>query len=365
IWSHQPFKAIYTVFTVSYTVPLLAFYYIIYRAKRFRPHPAWSYQLAYVNKVMQRFYHYAVDVHLKPVVHMTCPKKLSEPERHVLVDPGPSELYTGVTRSNDDIQPTPMPAIWFPRLYDPEEDSERPIILHLQGGAYTHAGDPLQTALFPTFKFRAHFNALTFFAQYRVSRTEDTRFPAALQDSITFYSYLLDQGVSPDRIIVSGDSAGGNLVLAFARYLSEHEGILSLPRGIMVWSPWVDLRDATSEGYKTSPHRHTDFVGAHLAFWGTSAFVPKTPKPLTPELEAYISPILSPSRLEVPLFINACTAEILYDQIQVYSDAMQAVEGNEVLYVETEYAPHDLIMAAGAFGLVKEVDEALEAAREF
>lgn len=50
--------------------------------------------------------------------------------------------------------------------------------------------------------------------QYRLASDSSTRFPAAMQDRLTAYMYLLGQGVSPEDIVLSGDSAGANLVVA-------------------------------------------------------------------------------------------------------------------------------------------------------
>jgi monoterpene epsilon-lactone hydrolase len=72
------------------------------------------------------------------------------------------------------------------------------------------------------------------------------RFPAALDDAVAAYDWLLSQGVSPENIVVAGDSAGGNLVLA--SLLSLRERGLPLPAAGVLMSPWTDLA-ATGESY--------------------------------------------------------------------------------------------------------------------
>ena len=72
---------------------------------------------------------------------------------------------------------------------------------------------------------------------YRLAPLEP--FPAALDDAITAYRSLLGTGMSPDSIVVSGDSAGGGLALALL--LSLVELGLPMPAGAVLFSPYTDL----------------------------------------------------------------------------------------------------------------------------
>lgn len=77
-----------------------------------------------------------------------------------------------------------------------------------------------------------------FMPQYRLSCNKDCQFPAALQDALTAYCYLTQtMHVPADRIVLSGDSAGGNLVLSLLRYLAEFGDALKLgsPRAAWLW----------------------------------------------------------------------------------------------------------------------------------
>ncbi|GJE62769.1 Monoterpene epsilon-lactone hydrolase [Methylobacterium trifolii] len=64
-------------------------------------------------------------------------------------------------------------------------------------------------------------------------------FPAALDDALTGYRFLLASGIAPARIALAGESAGGGLALATA--LSLREVGLPLPGCLWLSSPWVDL----------------------------------------------------------------------------------------------------------------------------
>jgi acetyl esterase/lipase len=65
-------------------------------------------------------------------------------------------------------------------------------------------------------------------------------FPAALEDAIAAYEFLLAQGIAPGRIAIGGDSAGGGLTLACMLRLQESGQ--PLPGCGWLVSPWVDLQ---------------------------------------------------------------------------------------------------------------------------
>jgi epsilon-lactone hydrolase len=72
------------------------------------------------------------------------------------------------------------------------------------------------------------------------------RFPAALDDALAAYGWMLDRGMKPGNIAFAGDSAGGNLALAAMLALRERG--LPLPVSAVLMSPWTDLA-ATGASY--------------------------------------------------------------------------------------------------------------------
>jgi epsilon-lactone hydrolase len=64
-------------------------------------------------------------------------------------------------------------------------------------------------------------------------------FPAAVEDAVSGYRYLLSRGIRPGRIAIAGDSAGGGLVVAAMLAIRE----AALPQPACGWciSPWVDM----------------------------------------------------------------------------------------------------------------------------
>ncbi len=65
-------------------------------------------------------------------------------------------------------------------------------------------------------------------------------FPAALDDCVAAYRWLLNNGVPPEQIIIAGDSAGGNLTLTTALVLREAGD--PLPAGLVCLSPMTDFK---------------------------------------------------------------------------------------------------------------------------
>jgi epsilon-lactone hydrolase len=69
-------------------------------------------------------------------------------------------------------------------------------------------------------------------------------FPAAVDDAVTGYRYLVARGVKPERIAIAGDSAGGGLVVA--AMIAIRDAGLAQPGCGWCISPWVDM-EATGE----------------------------------------------------------------------------------------------------------------------
>jgi acetyl esterase/lipase len=72
------------------------------------------------------------------------------------------------------------------------------------------------------------------------------RFPAALDDALAAYGWMLDRGLKSSNVAFAGDSAGGTLVLAAMLALRERG--LPLPAVAVLMSPWTDLA-ATGASY--------------------------------------------------------------------------------------------------------------------
>ncbi len=74
--------------------------------------------------------------------------------------------------------------------------------------------------------------------EYRLASHPGGRFPAALQDAVTAYAFLVfELKVPAANVVLSGDSAGAHLVLGLLRYINAHKYIFPEPTGTLLWSP--------------------------------------------------------------------------------------------------------------------------------
>ncbi|ROW09764.1 hypothetical protein VMCG_02607 [Cytospora schulzeri] len=294
----------------------------------------------------------------------TAPEKAQE--RLVRVDPAPAVCFKGALAASDLVKPAAVDAIWFPSppSSDPTELAKQKVVLYFPGGAFVlafsheSAGKPITNML------NKHFKAdRSVWAQYRLAGTPETCFPAAIQDAVTFYHYFISLGVDPANIVVSGDSAGGNVAIALARYLQSNQSELPLPRGVAVFSPWTHVTATAAKDYDQEPHSRVDIAHSSVLQWGADVYRPRGQ--LSLETEAYISPLHHPFELSVPLYVQAGTAEGMHDHIRSFSEEMNTIRGNRVLFRSTSLAPHNLPFCHDWFGMKKEFEESLDEASEF
>lgn len=125
-----------------------------------------------------------------------------------------------------------VPARWFvPR----GSSADGPIVMHIHGGGFslcsTHVHSMLISELAKATGYR------TVGIDYRLA--PEHAFPTPIIDCYSAYQGLIAEGVDPQRILLSGDSAGGNLVLATLQRIRASGN--PMPRGAILLSPWVDL----------------------------------------------------------------------------------------------------------------------------
>ena len=131
----------------------------------------------------------------------------------------------------------------------PKTQTKQGIILYLHGGGYT-CGSLEYAKGFGT-TLSAECGMQVFCAAYRLA--PEHRYPAALDDALSAYSYLLASGFASSEIILCGESAGGGLIFALCLKLKEQS--LPLPGGLIAISPWSDL---TSSGVSYEQNKEID-----------------------------------------------------------------------------------------------------------
>lgn len=109
------------------------------------------------------------------------------------------------------------------------------VILYCHGGGYMTGSSLYARTLTTKLASSTSMDVLCF--DYRLA--PENPYPAALEDGIKAWDYLMLFGYGASDIILAGDSAGGNLALAMIHKLKAEERLL--PRGVILMSPWTDL----------------------------------------------------------------------------------------------------------------------------
>ncbi|KAI0433001.1 Alpha/Beta hydrolase protein [Xylaria sp. FL1042] len=366
VWSRQPFKALYTTFIVSKILVTLPWHLIRYSFKSARPFPEWSLTYTILNALCRDLFTWYTKTRHDGMYSVISDHK-KEAQRSDLAEPADPSLYSGVLTPGK-ATPGSVGGLWYPApllATSPDVENAK-VVLHFPGGAFVLALGQDFWGKIVTNPLLKYLNAShCFYAQYRVAVDASTRFPAAVQDLLTCYNHILSLGVKPNNIILSGDSAGGNLVLGLLRYLETSTSVtLPLPGGVMLWSPWVHVTTQAGVDFASDKNSKNDSIVPSLLQWGAEAYFPEH-EPTAEEL-TYISPLNHPFHTKVPLFIHAGTAEGFFKPIREFATQMSQVDGNRVRLHSTELVVHDLIFAYDGAGLGKEVELAIgDAARFF
>ncbi|MCR5537007.1 MAG: alpha/beta hydrolase [Succinivibrio sp.] len=189
-------------------------------------------------------------------------------------------------------------------------DSDR-VVLQCHGGGYV-------LGLNQGYRFFAQRQAQAL--QARTIYTFDYRHapkhthPAALEDAVTVYRQLLSEGCDPHKLLVIGDSAGGNLALSLCLKLRELK--LPQPQGLILISPWTALNELPS---RTAYFKRDKVLGEHTPLNQAVA------SPAYAEGYALSSPELSPVYADLsglpPLLIQAGGYEILRSDSEMLKEA--------------------------------------------
>ena len=131
----------------------------------------------------------------------------------------------------------------------PKDQRRTGVILYLHGGGYTCGS--LEYAKGFAATLASECGVKVFCAAYRLA--PENRFPAALEDALEAYRYLLKKGYAAKQILLCGESAGGGLIYALCLKLKELG--MELPCGLIGISPWTDL---TGSGASYEAHKDID-----------------------------------------------------------------------------------------------------------
>lgn len=192
------------------------------------------------------------------------------------------------------------------KYYKKTKPNENKILLYIHGGGFCR-GFPLHG----TFYMKAMMKRLGCKAiAVDYSLSPECIYPTALNEIVSVYKGLLEQ-YAPDDIIVTGESAGGNFVLALLMYLRDNN--LPLPSCGIMLSPYLNLRNDTPsyEINKSTDVCLTKEILDLMAMSYIKGDYCEIPNPLCEE--GYVSPVLLNFDGLPPLMFCVCSDEMLYE----------------------------------------------------
>jgi monoterpene epsilon-lactone hydrolase len=178
--------------------------------------------------------------------------------------------------------------------------AEAGTLLYLHGGGYIMGSPEARRKTAGHLAAAADFSALI--PRYR--RAPEDPYPAALEDALAAYGWLLDQGHTAERIVIGGDSAGGGLAIAVALRLREDGA--PLPAGLLAVSPWLDLT-CEREFYEARQHADLAVTTAALKMMAGSYLGGSDPT------DPLVSPIYAELLGLPPIFVAVGGDEILLE----------------------------------------------------
>ena len=200
------------------------------------------------------------------------------------------------------------------------ERSDQGVILYLHGGGYVASSAashrPITAGLARLARRRV------FSLDYRLA--PEHRFPAALDDAVAAYRWLLAQGVPARSLALAGDSAGGGLVLGALLRLRDDDS--PLPACAVCFSPWTDLA-APGESLHVNDGRCATFRPENMdafarAYLGSAS-----------SRDPYASPVFADLGRLPPILLQVASNELLLDDARRVHDKIRGAGGASTLEV--------------------------------
>jgi acetyl esterase/lipase len=197
------------------------------------------------------------------------------------------------------------------------------VLFYLHGGAYVFCSPKTHRQMIAALGEASGLPA--FALDYRLA--PESPFPAAVEDAVQAYRWLLKQGIAPERIAIAGDSAGAGL--AIATLVAARDAGLPMPAAAVCISPWADLT-VTAESYRTKSAEDPTLGAERLKMLGQLYLNGADDRhPLA-------SPVFADLRGLPPLLIQVGTAEVLYDDSVNLDAAARAADVDSHLEVWEE-----------------------------
>ena len=197
------------------------------------------------------------------------------------------------------------------------------IILYIHGGGFVEGYSYMHMETFQAIitQLQKHYNIQASILSLEYSLSPEHKWPKACNEAIECYRYLIhDLGISPSKVILAGDSAGGNIIATALLQLKDlknnkHNDLppLPFPAGAALLSPWVDL---TATQHPNVP----DTLSVELLDFFITRYVTSTNQLQNP----LVSPVYGDfSKIHCPFYVAYGSQEILKPSIEAFISNLQ------------------------------------------
>lgn len=202
----------------------------------------------------------------------------------------------------------------------PQNGQPDQVLLYLHGGGFVFGLTPLHLQMGAYLAQKMDTRILM--VDYRLA--PDYPFPAALDDCVTAYFWLLKEGILAQNIVVAGDSAGANLSLTMLMKLRDSGNLL--PAAVACLSPLTDLstEDNLRKGFKDPllpPKAMKLYAQSYVG--------------LNDAREPLISPVFGNLRGLPPMLVHVGEDEILLDDAKRITTLAKSVDVDVRLEIYT------------------------------
>jgi monoterpene epsilon-lactone hydrolase len=229
----------------------------------------------------------------------------------------------------------------------PKSEAGR-VVLYLHGGCYVIGSRRSHRSMLSRLADTSGGRVLS--VEYRLA--PEHAHPAAMDDAVNVWRWLLAQGVAPGRVAFAGDSAGGGLVLA--TLVAARDAGLPMPAAAVCLSPWTDL-ELTGVSVRENADTDAMLREDDLRYYASLYLADQSPR----------APLASPLHADLrglpPLLLHASTTEVLRDDSARLADRARAA-GVDVTFEEFDSLLHVWHFFAG---MARVSDEAMGRVADF
>lgn len=224
------------------------------------------------------------------------PPDLTLEQRRQEMEDMQAQIPTPEDISHKDVDMNGIPGRWI-KAPGVRDDA---VVLYFHGGGYVMGS--LNTHQEVMSRISRACGASVLGVDYRLA--PEAIFPAAVEDAVASFDWLIGQGISPGKVVFGGDSAGGGLT--YATLVSLRDSGRPLPAGAFSFSPWTDL---TSSGDSMKTRAEADPMIEEALISSIAPLYYGEQDPSAP----LISPLFADLTGLPPQLIQVGDAEVLLD----------------------------------------------------